>query len=113
MLITEEEYLAHYGTPRHSGRYPWGSGGEGEGTTRNKTLLDHVDDMKKQGLSEAEIAQGLGITTTQLRAQKSIEKNRLKQDRINMAQRLKDKGYSNTAIGERMGLNESTVRCEQ
>ena len=21
-----EEYLEHYGTPRHSGRYPWGSG---------------------------------------------------------------------------------------
>ena len=26
------------------------------------------------------------------------------------ALRLKDKGYSNTAIGKRMGVNESTVR---
>ena len=24
--MSDEEYLAHYGTPRHSGRYPWGSG---------------------------------------------------------------------------------------
>ena len=24
--ITDEEYLAHYGMPRRSGRYPWGSG---------------------------------------------------------------------------------------
>lgn len=110
MLITEDDYLAHYGTPRHSGRYPWGSGGNTENSTRNKTLLDHVADMKKKGLSEPEIAAGLGITTTQLRAQKAIERNRLKQERIGMAQRLKDKGYSNTAIGERMGLNESTVR---
>ena len=109
MLISEEDYLAHYGTPRHSGRYPWGSGGN-ESNTRNKTLLDHVSEMRGKGLSEPEIAAGLGITTTQLRAQKAIEKNRLKQERIGMAQRLKDKGYSNTAIGERMGLNESTVR---
>ena len=21
-----DDYLEHYGTPRHSGRYPWGSG---------------------------------------------------------------------------------------
>ena len=21
-----DDYLMHYGTPRHSGRYPWGSG---------------------------------------------------------------------------------------
>ena len=24
--LVPEEDLAHYGTPRHSGRYPWGSG---------------------------------------------------------------------------------------
>ena len=24
--MTDEEYLAHYGMPRRSGRYPWGSG---------------------------------------------------------------------------------------
>jgi hypothetical protein len=28
-----------------------------------------------------------------------------------MAQRLKDKGYSNVAIGTRMGINESSVRA--
>ena len=109
MQISEEDYLAHYGTPRHSGRYPWGSGGE-DNNPRNMTLLDHVASMKRKGLTEADIARGLGMTTTQLRAQKAIEKTRLKQERINMAQRLKAKGYSNVAIGERMGLNESTVR---
>jgi transcriptional regulator len=75
------------------------------------SLLDHVTNMRRQGLSEADIAKGLGITTTQLRAQKAIEKNRVKQDEINMAQRLKDKGMSNTAIAARMGKNESSVRA--
>ena len=25
-LLDDEDELEHYGTPRHSGRYPWGSG---------------------------------------------------------------------------------------
>ena len=27
MIIEEKNHIQHYGTPRHSGRYPWGSGG--------------------------------------------------------------------------------------
>lgn len=109
MLIDEDEHLAHYGILRKSGRYPWGSGEDKEmlGTTFNGS----VDILKARGLSEAEIARGFGISTTQLRAAKSIEKNAQKQANINMAQRLKDKGWSNVAIGERMGLNESSVRA--
>jgi DNA-binding CsgD family transcriptional regulator len=110
VLVSEADYLEHYGTPRHSGRYPWGSGGEDSASPRNKSLLDSVAELKSQGLSEPEIARGLGMSTTELRALKAIEKNRLKQDRIAMAQRLKDKGLSNVAIAEKMGLNESSVR---
>jgi DNA-binding CsgD family transcriptional regulator len=106
----EEDTLFHYGTPRHSGRYPWGSGGEEGGPQHNRNFLDHVAELRRQGLSEAEIARGVNMTTTQLRAQKAIEKNRLKQDQVNMAWRLKEKGMSNIAIGQRMNLNESTVR---
>lgn len=108
MLVEEEEYLAHYGILRKSGRYPWGSG-DTQGQ-RNKSFLDYVDGLRKQGLSEVEIARGLGVTTTDLRAAKSIAKNEQKQADVNMAQRLKDKGLSNTEIGKRMGKNESTVR---
>lgn len=104
----DDTVLAHYGILRRSGRYPWGSGKDQN--ARNKMFLDHVEDLRKQGLSEVEIARGLGITTTELRAAKSIAKTAQRQAQINMAQRLKDKGYSNTAIGERMGLNESSVR---
>ena len=26
LYLSDHAYLEHYGTPRHSGRYPWGSG---------------------------------------------------------------------------------------
>lgn len=110
MIIEEGEFLTHYGTPRHSGRYPWGSGGDEGGSQRNKAFLDYVADLHRQGLSDVEIAKGLEMTTTELRAAKSIAKTAQKQAQIAMAQRLQDKGYSNVAIGRRMGLNESTVR---
>lgn len=112
MIIEETEYLAHYGTPQKSGRYPWGSGGnEVSGSQRHMSLLDHIEALKRTGLSDTDIARGMGMTTTQLRARKAIAKNELKQAQIGMAQRLKDKGYSNVAIGERMGVNESSVRA--
>lgn len=112
MIIDLEDYVMHFGTPRHSGRYPWGSGDNATGPQHNKSFLDYVADMKRQGLSEAEIAKGIGMTTTQLRAAKSIAKNQKKASDIAMAQRLSDKGYSNRAIAERMGLaGESSVRA--
>lgn len=109
MIVDEDDYLMHYGILRKSGRYPWGSG-ETQ-SARHKSFLDHVENLRRQGLSEPEIARGMGITTTQLRAAKSIAKNEQKQADIAMAQRLKDKGYSNVAIGERMGIRESSVRA--
>jgi len=114
VIIDESVYLAHYGILRKSGRYPWGSG-ETQ-AERNKTFLDTVENLRKQGMSEAEICKAFStpehpFTTTQLRAAKSIAKNEQKQADIAMAQRLKDKGYSNLAIGQRMGINESSVRA--
>ena len=107
-IVPEDEYLAHYGILRRSGRYPWGSGGPEYAS--NKSFLGYVEQLKNSDLSEAEIAKGMGITTTQLRAAKSIAKNEERQSNINMAERLKAKGMSNVAIGQRMGIPESTVR---
>jgi DNA-binding CsgD family transcriptional regulator/biotin operon repressor len=107
-IISEDDYLAHYGILRKSGRYPWGSGGPEYAS--NKSFLGYVAQLQKEGLSEAEIATGMGINTTQLRAAKSIARNEERQANINMAQRLKEKGMSNVAIGDRMGINESQVR---
>jgi DNA-binding CsgD family transcriptional regulator len=108
-VFSEEDYLAHYGILRKSGRYPWGSG-ETQ-SQRNRDFLTMVDDLKKKGLSDTEISRGLGIeSTTAFRAAKSIAKNQQKADQIAQAQKLKDHGYSNVRIGEMMGINESSVR---
>lgn len=109
MIIDEADYLAHYGILRKSGRYPWGSGGPEYAS--NRGFLGMVANLKKQGLSDVEIAQGLGISTTQLRAAKSIAKAEEKQADIAEAQRLKEKGLSNVAIGEKMGKAESSIRA--
>ena len=109
MFIEEDEYLAHYGILRRSGRYPWNSGGEDE-NTRNWIFLNAVSDLKKKGLSETEIARGFDCSTTELRAAKSEAKNQQRQSKIALAQRLKDKGYSTNAIAKRMGEPEPTVR---
>lgn len=110
MIFESEDYLKHYGTPRHSGRYPWGSGKNGA-NTRNATFLDYVAGMKAEGYSEADIIKDMGMTTTEFRQRRSLENAAKKQADIAMAQRLKDKGWSNTAIGERMGRNESSIRA--
>lgn len=102
------EDIKHYGTPRHSGRYPWGSGGDPY--QRNSEFLKQVEILRKQGLSNTEIARGLGMTTTEFRARSSIAKNEKRKDDEMQAMRLKEKGMSNVAIGERMGINESSVR---
>jgi hypothetical protein len=114
MVITEEAYLAHYGILRRSGRYPWGSGGNQN--KRNKEFLDTIADMRRQGLSSTEIARLLStpdypFTTTMLRDLTAIARNEQKQSQINMAQRLQDKGMSNSAIGRKMEINESSVRA--
>lgn len=108
-VISEEDYLAHYGTLHRSGRYPWGSG---ENATNSREFLGMVESLKKQGLSEAQIAKSQNMTTTELRAFKSIATNQKRAADITMAERLKAKGMSNGAIAERMGLaGESSVRA--
>ena len=108
MSVEITDHLAHYGILRKSGRYPWGSGGTQ--STRNRSFLDAVDELRAKGLSEAQIAEGFGIKTPQLRAARSIAVTQQRQERISQAERLREKGYGYTAIGQRMGLRESTVR---
>lgn len=116
ITISEEEYLAHYGILRKSGRYPWGSGGD-DSTTRSQTFLGMVADLRAKGMTDVEIAESFSspdhpFTTTMLRATTSIARNQKRAADIAMAERLKAKGMSNGAIAERMGLaGESSVRA--
>jgi len=101
-------FIKHYGTPRHSGRYPWGSGDNSE--QRNKSFLGYVKKLQDEGISEVDIAAGMGMKTTDLRTRKSIAKSELRAAASAEALRYKEKGMSNIAIGKRMGINESSVR---
>lgn len=105
--MTEQE-LYHYGTPRHSGRYPWGSGEDPY--QHNGSFLTRVDELKEKGLSEKQIADSLGMSTTELRQQKSIAKAEKRAADVALAIKLKDSGMSVSAIGRQMGINESSVR---
>lgn len=102
-----DKYLLHYGTPRHSGRYPWGSG---KNPQRNKNFLTRANDLKKQGLTEKQIAEAMGYSTTQYRALHSIAVNEQKNENIAKVQKLHEKGYSNAAISRETGFPESTIR---
>lgn len=114
MEISQEEYLAHYGILRKSGRYPWGSGANPN--QRSRTFLDIVNDLEKNhGMSKKEIAKSFStdddpFTTTDLVRLRSIASNIQKQDQIRTVQKLKDKGMGDSEIARQMGLNESTVR---
>lgn len=103
-----DDYLMHYGTPRHSGRYPWGSGDDPYQSSRG--FIGYANQLKKDGFSEKEIADHFGMSIKQYRARYSNARNEVYADNVSQAQKLKDKGYSNIAIAERMGTTESSVR---
>jgi len=100
--------LIHSGTPRHSGRYPWGSGDDPY--QRNSSWITYVKDLRAKGLSDTEIARGMGMKTGEFRSRNSLNNaEKWAADAVTV-QKLKDKGYSNVAIGNKMGINESSVR---
>lgn len=107
-MSSEDLELFHYGTPRHSGRYPWGSGDNAY--QRSLSFKGHVEKLRKQGLKDTEIAKGMGMSTTELRKKISLADHEKKAYESAEALRLKQKGYSNSAIGRRMGKNESSIR---
>ena len=104
-----DEELLHIGVARRSGRYPWGSGGNAE--QHGRSLQGYVAEMRKKGIKDTDIAKSLDLTTTAFRAEQTIAKNAVKAADLAFATRLKEKGMSNQAIAERLGLpNESSVR---
>lgn len=106
-----EDIILHYGMPRRSGRYPFGSGDNPY--QHSVDFLSRVEELKKQGWTETpeNIEKEFGITTTQYRREKSYAKDERRMLDVATAKRLRDKeGLGPTEIGKIMGKPESTVR---
>ena len=104
-----EEILMHYGMPRRSGRYPWGSGDNPY--QHSGDFLSRVDELKSQGMSDTEIAKAMGLTTTQYRTQKSLAKDERRALDVARAKSLREDGLSLNEIAKEMGFaNDSSVR---
>ena len=107
MELSEEDYLAHYGIIRRSGRYPWGSGNN---TETRRTFIEWVKDLIGGGMSQKDVAESFDMTVKELRSARSAAAEEVKAADIAMAKALKEKGNTTTAIAERMGRPESTIR---
>lgn len=108
--IDDERYLAHYGTPRHSGRYPWGSG---KNPQRGKDINARATELTKKGYTEREVASIMGYkSVSELRAAKSIGAAARDAAEIGYLQKLYDSGMGYSAIGKKVGLPESSVRSK-
>ena len=101
--------LMHYGMPRRSGRYPWGSGDNPY--QHSGDFLSRVSELKERGLSDTEIAKALGMTTTQYRTQKALAKDERRALDVARAKSLREDGLSLNEIAQEMGFkNDSSVR---
>lgn len=118
-LIDEnDESLQHYGTPQRypgdphgSGRYREGSGENPNQHSDGDDLLVRIEQLKRQGLTEKEIANTLDMSTTQLRVQESLAKQKKRSYQVSEVKKLKAEGLNNVQIAKIMGLKgESTVR---
>lgn len=104
-----EDILMHYGMPKRSGRYPYGSGDNPY--QHSGDFLSRIQELKKAGLSETKIAETMGLTTTQLRTQMSLAKDERRSLQVDTARGLREKGYSLNEIADKMGFaNDSSVR---
>jgi hypothetical protein len=96
----EEDALYHYGMPRRSGRYPWGSGEDPFQSAPD--FYTRVRQYEKQGMSEKEICEIENVNTKELRIVKSIGKDRIRADKIAYAKSAKADGKSNVQIAKEL-----------
>lgn len=104
----EDGIIKHYGTPRHSGRYPWGSG---ENPYQHEDgWLKEYRAYKAQGLSETEIAKKFDISTTVLRNKRKAAEEADLVARASYVKKMLLHGYTPTTLSRLTGWNESTIR---
>lgn len=106
----QEDILMHYGIKRRSGRYPWGSGDNPY--QHGGDFLSRVEELQRLGKSEKEIAQEIGLSTTDLRMQVRVAKHERRALQADRARSLRDDGKTLDEIASIMGFkNDSSVRA--
>lgn len=115
--MSNKLFLAHYGTPQNVDFDPHGSGRFRQGSGENPhqhgfDFLYEIQKMKDSGKykNETEIAKALGYSTGEYRAKKTnliAEKYAYDAAR---ALKMKERKMSNSAIAEKLGVSEGTVR---
>lgn len=101
--------LMHYGMPRRSGRYPWGSGEDPY--QHSGDFASRVQELRRQGLSDREVAQAVGCkTTTELRTKYSREISKRRADQIASARSMLADGHTQAEVARAMDIPESTLR---
>lgn len=104
-----EDVLMHYGTPRCSGRYPWGSGEDPY--QHSGDFISRVQELKRSGMTEKEVAESVGCkNTSELRIKYSMARNERRYYEVARAKSLAADGLTPTQISKEMGRNESSVR---
>lgn len=115
----EENALMHYGMPRRSGRYPWGSGDNpyqhsGDFLARISELKNskftYTDADGKTWTGDNAIAKSMGLTTSEYRRQVSWANYERRLNQVETAKSMREDGLGFTEIGRKMNLPESTVR---
>ena len=103
-------YLEHYGTPRHSGRYPWGSG-KNPYQHDSADWLARVDQLRaRKNMDDRQIAKEMGCTINQLRAWESVAKNERKNANITWCKNLSKEGKTIAEIEKITGIKDRTIR---
>ena len=116
----EDLFLAHYGKSiedgapgRGSGRYPLGSGDNPNQHVQYKGWsYEATQDLRKQGLSDKEIAEFFGISQSEFRRKQSVAKSEKQaQDRATVMKLRYEKQMSFRAIEEKTGISASQARA--
>lgn len=117
-IMSEKTFLAHYGTPQQVDFDPHGSGRYRQGSGENPhqhsfDFLEEVERLRATGKykNNTEIARAMGYSTGEWRAKLTNAKaEKYAADAAKVYHMRYDRQMSNTAIAEKLGMSEGTVR---
>ena len=93
--------LVHYGMPRRSGRYPWGSGKDPYQHCTD--FLSRVQYMVDNGVSDEDIAKSMGLTKQQFETEKSFA----------VVHDMTKRGKTEKEIADALGTTTTKVRLQK